>query len=365
MLPTRHASAPAPSQGSPRIAALTVRPHRNDEVYVPGAGPQGGNFYLPYTMMRERFALYGVELHTADLVPERERAFELHINAQHRLSGRPAYAYCYEDPLIRPVNGRRSHLMKYRKVFTSNDDLVDGDKFIKIDYPNDLGVVSVPGWSQRSLGCVLIAANKALSRPSPRNLHQRRVDVARCFEQHAPQMFTLYGRGWGQPPVRPGAWGRALKRLREWKAKAHASPPAFPSWRGQVKQKGEVLRNARFAIAFENVAGSPGYITEKIFDCFVHGCVPVYLGTPGAAASIPQACYVDARAFASDLDLVEFLRGVDEAAFMAYQAAIRAYLVSPAAQRFTQACFTQTLVDAIAADQGLPRLGSEADSAAG
>lgn len=339
------------------MAALTVRPHRNDEVYVPGAGPQGGNFYLPYTMLRDRFALYGIEMHTADLVPPQQCAFELHINAQHRLSGRPAYVYCYEDPLIRPVNGRRSHLLQYRKVFTSNEDLVDGDKFLKLDYPNDLGVVPVPGWAQRSLGCVLIAANKALRRQSPRNLHQRRVDMARCFEQHAPQMFSLYGRGWNQPAVQPGAWGRVVKRLREWKAKVHSAPPAFPSWRGQIEHKSEVLRNARFAIAFENVSGSPGYITEKIFDCFVHGCVPVYLGTPGAAASIPPDCYVDARAFSSDVDLVRFLQGVNEAAFAAYQAAIKAYLASPAAYRFTQACFTHTLVDAIAADQGLQRHG--------
>jgi hypothetical protein len=324
-------------------------------VYVPGAGPQGGRFYLPYTMLRERFAQYGIELHTADRVPLRERAFELHINAQHRLSTRPAYVYCYEDPLIRPVNGDRGHLLQYRKVFTSNEDLVDGDRFVKLDYPNDLSVRPVPAWSQRSLGCVLIAANKALRRPSPRNLHQRRVDMARCFEQHAPQMFALYGRGWDQRAVRPGGWGRVLKRLREWKARLHAAPPAFPSWRGQVHDKGEVLRNARFAIAYENVAGSPGYITEKIFDCFVHGCVPVYLGTPGAADSIPRDCYVDARAFAADVEIVHYLQGVDEARFAGYQSAIAAYLASPAAQRFTQECFTRTLVDAIAADQGLLR----------
>ena len=223
----------------------------------------------------------------ADLVPDQELLFELHINAQHRLSGRPAYAYCYEDPLIRPVNGDRKHLLKYRKVFTSNEDLVDGDRFIKLDYPNDLTMVSTAPWGERPMCCVLIAGNKALARPNPRNLHHRRVAIARAFEQHAPELFALYGRGWGQPAVRSGVTGRLLKRLREWQAKLHKTAPAFPSWRGTVHAKAEVLTRARFAIAYENVQGSPGYITEKIFDCFVHGCVPVYLGTPGAAASIP------------------------------------------------------------------------------
>jgi alpha(1,3/1,4) fucosyltransferase len=342
--------------GAPLKAALIVRPMRNDDVYKPGAGPQGGNFYVPYTMLRDRFALYGVELHTADLVPERERLFELHINAQHRLSGRPAYAYLYEDPLIRPVNGRRQHLLQYRKLFTSNEDLVDGARFVKLDYPNDLRMQSTAPWVDRPLGCVLIAANKALARPNPRNLHHRRVAIARAFEAHAPELFTLYGRGWGQPPTRPGIAGRLLKRVNEWRSRVRAAAPAFPSWRGQVHAKGEVLARARFAIAFENVQGSPGYITEKIFDCFVHGCVPVYLGTPGAADCIPAGCYVDARAFASDLALIDYLRGVDEPRFAAYQAAIAAYLASPEAQRFGNEQFTRALVDTIAADQGLARI---------
>jgi signal transduction histidine kinase len=53
----------------PRMAALTLRGVRNDDIYKPGAGPQGGNFYLPFTLLRERFARVGVELHTADRVP--------------------------------------------------------------------------------------------------------------------------------------------------------------------------------------------------------------------------------------------------------------------------------------------------------
>lgn len=339
-----------------RKAALTFKPFRDDTVFKPGAGPQGGKFFLPFTMLRERFAHYGIELHTADRVDDDECAFELHINAQRRLSGRPAYALLYEDPLIRPINANRAHLQGYRLAFTSNEELVDGRHILKLDYPNDLTPTEpMPGWAERPLGCVLIAANKALRRPSPRNLHQRRVDMARCFEAHAPAMFALYGRGWDQPAVRPGAWGRAVKRLNEWKARLHAGRPAFPSWRGPVHDKAEVLRQARFAIAFENVEGSPGYITEKIFDCFVSGCVPVYLGTPGAADSIPKACYIDARQFDSDPALVEYLRDMDEPRFAAHQAAIRAYLASEAAQRFSSETFTRTLVDAIAKDQGLTR----------
>ena len=45
-------------------------------------------------------------------------------------------------------------------------------------------------------------------------------------------------------------------------------------YRGKLGKKAELLDRARFCICFENSRGSPGYVTEKIFDCFTSGCVP-------------------------------------------------------------------------------------------
>ncbi len=338
-----------------RLAALVAGPHRDDEVFVDGAGPQGGAFYLPYRALRDRFAEWGVELHTIDRTQGRDVSFELHVNAQRRLSGRPAYAYLYEDPLVRPRNADLGQLRGYRKLFTWNDEIVDGTHVVKLDIPNDLTPRSSAPWSERDLFCVLIASNKALLRPDVRNLHARRVRIARHFEAAAPELFTLYGRGWDQPEVPPGVWGRALKRLRHWRGRFVALPPAFPSWRGPLQAKGEVLRRARFAIAFENVRGSRGYITEKIFDCFVWGCVPVYLGTPGSTAPIPRDCYIDADGFADDAALVAHLRSITPERHAEMQRAITGFLASPAAQRYTNEHFSRTLVDEIARDQGLSR----------
>lgn len=343
-----------------KLCALTAGPHRDDEVFRAGAGPQGGEFYLPYALIRDEFARFGVELHTADRCTGRPVDFELHVNAQRRLSGRPAYAYLYEDPLVRPRNADPALLKRYRRLFTWNDELVDGAHVIKLDIPNELRFEPFAPWAERDLFCVLIARNTALSRPDPRNLHGRRVRIARHFEAHAPELFALYGRGWDQPHVRAGVLGRAHKRLREWHRRLRPQPPAFPSWRGPVPTKGEVLQRARFAIAFENVRGSRGYLTEKIFDCFVHGCVPVYLGTPGAAAAFPSDCLVDADRFADDAALLAHLRAIDAPRFAAMQAAIAAFLRSSAAQRFSREYFARTLVAGIAADQGLTPLAPAA-----
>lgn len=344
----------APSPAAPRRhATLVVNRLEKNEPFRDGAGPNNGRFFLPWPQLRARFAQAGIELNTRDVnaAAGHEAAFELHLNAQRHVPHPRSYAYLYEDPVVRPINADRDALARYRLAFGSNEDLVDGRHVLRLDYPNDLALRDVPGWSGRDLFCVLIASNKALLHPHPRNLHHRRVEAIRHFEQHAPHLFALYGHGWDIPPVQPGVMGRLKKRLNEWARRlGRGGPPPFPSWRGLVGEKSDVLDRARFAICYENSRGSPGYLTEKIFDCFTSGCVPVYIGTTHAQPPIPADCYIDGDAFATPHDLQRFLESVDEARFAGYQAAIRAFLASEAARRFTNAHWCDALVTRIVAD---------------
>ena len=337
-----------------RYATIVVQRERGNRIFQPGAGPNGGDFFLPWRQLRERFAREGIELNTRDLNAGRSLAFEFHLNAQRDVPAQtPCYSFLYEDPLVRPLNANRAHLARYRKVFTWNEALIDERHFLRLDYPNDLSVREVPGWQGRTLFCVLIASNKALRYADPRALHGRRVDVIRHFEAHAPELFTLYGHGWDIPPVQPGAWGRIAKRLHEWRQRWQPDAQPFPSYRGKLANKAEVLERARFCICFENSRGSPGYVTEKIFDCFTAGCVPVYVGSQHAEPAIPAACFIDGERYATPAALLAFLRAVDEAQFAAYQQAMRDFLLSPASARFSNAQFCERIVTTIVADLAL------------
>lgn len=334
-----------------RCATIVVQRERANRIFQPGAGPNGGDFFLPWRQLRERFAREGIELNTADVNAGREVVFEFHLNAQRELPARtPCYTFLYEDALVRPLNADKARLMQYRKVFSWNETLIDGEHCLRLDYPNDLGVREVPGWHGRPLFCVLIASNKALRHPDPRALHGKRIEVIRHFEAHAPDLFSLYGQGWDMPAVQPGAWGRIAKRLHEWGRRWRPDDKPFPSYRGKVGKKAEVLDRARFCIAYENSRGSPGYLTEKIFDCFTSGCVPVYIGTPHAEPAIPPACFIDGDRFASPAALLDFLRSVTEAQFATYQQAMRDFLLSPACARFSNAQFCERIVSTIVAD---------------
>ncbi|MDA1194380.1 MAG: glycosyltransferase family 10 [Planctomycetota bacterium] len=68
-------------------------------------------------------------------------------------------------------------------------------------------------------------------------------------------------------------------------------PPEVGS-RGAVRSKRGVLEPARFALAIENHTGSPGYVTEKLWDALLCWCLPLYYGHPDAPTIVPPESFV-------------------------------------------------------------------------
>jgi len=195
----------------------------------------------------------------------------------------------------------------------------------------------------------MIAGNKAVTQFDSRELYSERVRVIRWFEENAPDDFDLYGVDWDLPPPHPGIIGKITKRLWRYSSKwLHLVP--FPSYRGKVDQKRDVLQKTRFAMCYENVRDLPGYITEKIFDCFFSGCVPVYWGSNTIADVVPSDCFVDRRNFADTASVYAYLKAMDEPTYLGYQQRIVAFLQSEAMYPFSSACFAKTIVETIVSD---------------
>jgi hypothetical protein len=165
---------------------------------------------------------------------------------------------------------------------------------------------------------VNITSNKRSA--DARELYSARLALIRHCEEAIPDDFELYGVGWA---------GADEQR---------------PSYRGMPANKWEVFPNFRFGVCYENTAGIPGYVTEKIFDCMRASAVPVYLGAPNVADYVDSEAYVDRREFASDEELVRFLRGVDERAYGRYREAAAAYLASDRFARFLPPAFADNII---------------------
>jgi hypothetical protein len=336
-----------------RYASVLYRDYADNSLFKAGAGENNSEFYLPYAKLRERFLAAGIELNTPDVNAGRPVEFELHINCRRQDPSARAYVYLYENPLIRPLNRDRDSLARYAKWFAWDGALRDDPRMVPLLYPNRFETEGWNGPEKRPLFCVLVASNKALAVVDPRNQYQARVQIIDWYERHAPTDFHLYGRGWGLPAALPGRWGRVRNQLRKFLARFLPVKSPYATWRGPVDDKIELLTRARFCLAHENCRDLEGYVTEKLFDSFRAGCVPVYVGPEEIADLVPTGCFIDGRAYETPAALDAHLRAIDDAAYRGYQERIRAFLCSSHARRFSIDFFAETIVREITADIGM------------
>lgn len=199
----------------------------------------------------------------------------------------------------------------FERIYTFNDDLIDGVKYFKYCYPSLHPMDSdLPSFQERKL-CTMIVAN----------WKPERIAVVRLFERKLPRDFEFYGQ-------RTFQMGHPL-----YKGKI---PGSVHFGKGKIN----TLKKYRFCICFEN-SRINGYITEKIFGCFTAGCVPVYLGAPNIEKYIPKRCFIDYCDFQSNDDLYRYLKSMPEETYLQYLENIREFLQSEQAQQFSLNSFYQ------------------------
>lgn len=318
----------------------------DDDIFSLDSNGNRDGCYEPYVLLAEKLFANGYAIHTQDCTAS-VPSFAIHMNVQELCNDVPAYLLLLETPMIWPAN--RLVPGGYRKVFSWDDSRTDDPRFVKINLPNTLSTPKVDGFVHRDRFCCVIAGNKATTAYDPRELYSERVRAVRWFEQHAPQDFALYGTGWDIPPARPGFFGKLQKRF--WRYAPHfMQPRPFPSYRGKVDRKRDILSRTRFSICYENVRDAPGYITEKIFDCFLSGCVPVYWGATNIADYIPADCYIDRRQFEDTAAVYAHLKEMDEITYRGYQQRIANFLDSDHAYPFSAEAFAEMIVETIIRD---------------
>jgi hypothetical protein len=303
--------------------------------------------FEPYALLAERFLVDDIELHTPDQV-DMGAAFELHMDVRPNLqASTPCYLMLLETPLIRPTN---AHVPEhYRKVFTWNDSLIDGKRFIKLNFPNPLRTPSVDGLVRRDRFCCLIAGNKTPAQFDPHELYSERVDAIRWFEANAPHDFDLYGTDWDLPAAKAGLMGKASRHFWRQLAPWVLWRP-FPSYKGRIARKFDVLNRTRFSICYENLRDMPRYITEKLFDSFFAGCIPVYWGASNVSEHIPPDCFIDRREFRDIAAVYVYLKSMTPETFLGYQRRIAGFIENDAARSFGASVFAETIVRTIVQD---------------
>ncbi|WP_137170452.1 glycosyltransferase family 10 [Marinomonas sp. FW-1] len=298
------------------------------------------NFLYFYYRLRERFLEEGYDLSTCDLNSPDESDMILYMGLNQEISTHKqeeVFLLTLESPHVDSAIYRSEEHDKFKKIFTWNDQLVDGAKYIKVNYsylfPEN--IANYP-FDKRKL-CCTIAGNK--SSKHPEELYSERVKAIRWFEKYHPDEFDLYGTQWNEYLFGHSLLGRALNKIK------FLQISKFPSYRGKVDSKKSVMQKYKFSICYENIKNQPGYITEKIFDSFFAGCVPIYWGANNISDHVPKTCFIDKRDFKDFESLYRYISEMSKDTFDRYLDSIDSFLKSEKSDQFRADYFANTIVN--------------------
>jgi len=307
-----------------------------------------------YELLKAAFALNGIDINTPDVNKGRKVTFDLHIEGQPLITkgGEKRYLIALENPNHNHFNASREYCKNFTKVFTWNSALFDLSNVVKVLPPHQIRHDHYPSFDERDIFASVINANKNFKIRLFSDLYNERINTIRWYEKNAPQKFALYGRGWDRPPPAYDLIGKIRRSIPSMRYKLFGYK-CFPSYKGIIADKGEVLLRSKFSYCYENNRDIPNYITEKIIDSFVYGCVPIYWGADNVLEYIPENCFIDRRKFKATKDVHDFLLSISQEQFSQYQSNIANFLKSENAQRFSFESFVSTVVSAISVDIGI------------
>jgi alpha(1,3/1,4) fucosyltransferase len=354
-------------------ATLFVREHPcliGDAIFsgAPMDGMKSDAFM--FIELRRLLAQQGIALATQDIHPPVDSVFVLCVDnalpfqRMPKPAGQPWYLLLSEPATYHPHNYMPENQRVFDRIFTYDYTLVDNERYFlyrfAIDfesYPTFESVTEAE-FSRRKL-CALVAASFGVSKPPANSgslLHERYAVLA-WFSEHHPEEFDFFSRGIDIKELQSFRGAGLLRQV---------LPTRFFTWLGNRRRRvfdrvyrGPIppddkisrLRDYRFAVAYENTGNVPGYLTEKIFDCFAAAVVPIYLGDPNVAQAIPAACFIDRRDFSSHEALYDHLKRMTYAQYMVHVQAIEQYLAGSGPATLTSAANAQAIADLALADQ--------------
>jgi len=322
----------------------------NNQAFNPAAYGIGEDLGAPLILLKEKLKQKGYVLETLDMDrPENYDAFifsdvpkpEVCCVDLNSIPKEKKILILSECEMIYKPNARTDLLDEYKTVFSYNDYLVKVCGYKKLCLPNKIkSPIYIPFCDKKF--STLIAGNKRSCEKG--ELYSERLNAIRFMEGKHHNNFDFYGFGWGIRTFTGIKPIRALNRidfLRRFFAEKHIS------YKGGVKKKLETLSKYKFCFCFENTKSILGYISEKIWDCFFAGCVPVYYGAPNIRDYIPSEVFIDFRDFASYDELYDFMVNMKEIEYNKYINNINKFLKSESARQFSAEFFAETIMKEI------------------
>lgn len=221
-----------------------------------------------------------------------------------------------EGPLVHEDNWKLENHNLFDYIFTWNDDFVDNKKYFKFNvHYLEKTFIEIDLKAKQKL-CVMVARNKRAWGKG--ELYSERRKIIRFFEKKHPNDFDLFGEGWDMFYFPSNIFFLRLfngSKLFWFRSRLKEK---YVSWKGKIENKINTVSKYKFSISFENSIGPTGYISEKIWDSFFSGTIPIYIGAPNVLNHIPKNCFIDYRDFDNLDDLYYFINNISDDEYMKY-----------------------------------------------
>lgn len=243
-----------------------------------------------------------------------------------------------ENKYLRPSVWSKDNLKFFDYIFCNDDDYVDNKKFFKHhahDHFKDLNlnfkILKKEFKDKKFLS--MISWNKKYN--SKYLNYKKRFNVIDWFEKYHSNEFDLYGPNWDEfvfpwdLPVLRRLNSKRFIKLRS------AFGNKYSTWKGKVSNKANCINDYKFVFVFENTELINGYITEKIFDVFYGGSIPIYLGAKNINNYINDRCFINLRDFENLNDLYNYLKSIDSVKYQEMLNEVNKFLNSNQSYSFT------------------------------
>jgi alpha(1,3/1,4) fucosyltransferase len=275
-------------------------------------GGIGDDLLLPFHELKDVWNKIGITVCTPDMVKLSKITKFIFLDTPDQsneyyqyavLNKKKIYLIISESSNIHSRNIPSELHKDFLKIFTYQESVIDNLKYFKLNYSFSFPSDIKKHLASKQKFCVMISGNK-FSKLS-NELYSKRIEAIKWFEKYHPEHFDLFGIGWDRVPFFRGT--RLNNLINKRGVLTRLFPKPYPSYLGKINRKSDILVNYRFSICYENFKDDPGYVTEKIFDCFFAACIPIYLGSDDITDHIPKECFIDRGEYSSYESLFEYL----------------------------------------------------------
>ncbi len=335
---------------------------------------------LPYSYLKEYCEDRNIRIETADKIPEvasdSQKILYYSFGSMDRLnylSNRNDIKYCsfylFEPPIkVLKRNKDLYHQIPlisnlFKRIYTTSpiseiNQIYNKDYRVKTElfqYPQSHSELLEKYWQGDRKDHIVMINSYRYSRLKRNQFYSKRLKLMKFLARK--NFIDLYGNDWNKLGgnfltnlLESVLWSLKWVNLRRLKDFFITLPI-----RGFLKNvptsldKYETMSQYKYAICFESM-GIQGFISEKIFECFFCGTVPIYLGDPKVTDRIPDNTFIDPRKFKDNDHLYHYVKNLSEEDYLEYRNNIKQFLLSDNYYPFSKEYFAEHFYNIILED---------------